>query len=228
MLYVYGISFPKWSILFLYLRIFVSTSFRRVVTVILFIKVLQVIAYTIAIGVQCLPIQSLWDHTIQKKCLSVRAMIYSGAIISILDDIVIMILPAWPLRVLRINPQKKIMIGLLFAMGSLYVSCSASYLEVLTSVCSACITGMIRIRYIVVFGFTVDASCELTSDHHLLVTPAFFSKTYILCRGQRQRDSMVPDRNVHGYDLRMPLLPSASTPTVVSFNFHYLEPPSLG
>jgi hypothetical protein len=80
------------------------------------------IAFTVPVILQCLPVQSLWDLTIQGKCLNIRAVAISGAAFSIFEDLVIMFLPVGELKGLNLTLRKRIALCIMFALGSLYVS----------------------------------------------------------------------------------------------------------
>lgn len=53
------------------------------------------------------------------KCINSQAFVYSAAAFGIVEDIVIMLLPVWELRALRLDLRKRVALGFMFASGSL-------------------------------------------------------------------------------------------------------------
>lgn len=52
-------------------------------------------------------------------CINSQAFVYSAAGFSIVEDIVIMLLPIWELRALKLDLRKRVALGFIFALGSL-------------------------------------------------------------------------------------------------------------
>ena len=77
------------------------------------------IVYMLVPAFECLPVASLWDKTIAGTCLNLPAVIYSGASSAIILDLVIIALPIPELRTLNLDLMKKIVVGLMFSVGSL-------------------------------------------------------------------------------------------------------------
>ncbi|KAH8787231.1 hypothetical protein BGZ57DRAFT_134326 [Hyaloscypha finlandica] len=138
-------NIAKFSILFLYLRIFPTPQFRLAVKLSMVVIVCHTIAFTIGIGMQCLPVDSLWDLTIHGKCIDLNVFAISGAALSIFYDIVIMLLPISELKGLNLTLNKRIALCFMFALGSF-----------------ACVTSMVRLKYLKDFKNTIDASWEST------------------------------------------------------------------
>ncbi|KFY95924.1 hypothetical protein V500_02609 [Pseudogymnoascus sp. VKM F-4518 (FW-2643)] len=82
-----------------------------------------------------------WDVPPQNLVLLRKAFVYAAAGFSIFEDFIIMMLPFWELKDLSLNLRKKIALMFLFALGSF-----------------ACITSMIRLKYIVAYGRSVDVT----------------------------------------------------------------------
>jgi hypothetical protein len=121
------------------------------------------IAFTVGIGLQCLPVRSLWDLTIHGKCLNIHAFAISGAAFSIFEDLVIMFLPTGELKGLNLTLRKRMALCLMFALGSLCVTPPPllGFLSgIKTDTSSACITSMIRLKYLKNFYRTIDVSCK--------------------------------------------------------------------
>ncbi|KFY05161.1 hypothetical protein O988_00212 [Pseudogymnoascus sp. VKM F-3808] len=138
-LYIIVQSVAKLSILLLYLRIFPNKRFRLVVKIAIGWMICQILAFGMVVSFQCIPVKSVWDLTVHGRCTNSVAFVYAGAGFSIFEDFIIMILPVWELKDLGLNLRKKIALIFLFALGSF-----------------ACITSMIRLKYIVAYGTSVD------------------------------------------------------------------------
>jgi hypothetical protein len=86
--------------------------------------VAQTIAFVVVISFQCTPVDSYWNTTIPGKCIDSRAFVYSAAGVSIFEDLLIMFLPVWELKALKLDLRKKFALGFMFALGSLWVHLS--------------------------------------------------------------------------------------------------------
>ncbi|OBT82508.1 hypothetical protein VE02_09759 [Pseudogymnoascus sp. 03VT05] len=140
-LYVVVQSVAKFSILLLYLRIFPSERFRLVIKISIGWMICHTLAFGMVVSFQCIPVESVWDLTVHGRCTNSQAFVYAAAGFSIFEDFIIMILPVWELKDLSLNLRKKIALMFLFALGSF-----------------ACITSMIRLKYIIAYGTSVDVT----------------------------------------------------------------------
>lgn len=77
------------------------------------------IALGLAVVLQCVPINSIWDLTVDGKCTNYHVFVCAAAGFSIFEDFVIMLIPVWELKGLNLNFKKKIALMFLFALGSL-------------------------------------------------------------------------------------------------------------
>lgn len=112
-------SLAKFSILLLYLRIFLSKGFRLVTMTVIGWMICHTIAFVIVVSFQCTPVDAVWDISVPGKCINSQAFVYAAAGFSILEDIVIMLLPIWELKGLKLDLRKRIALGFMFALGSL-------------------------------------------------------------------------------------------------------------
>ncbi|OBT44509.1 hypothetical protein VE00_04892 [Pseudogymnoascus sp. WSF 3629] len=140
-LYVIVQTLAKFSILFLFLRVFPTQKFRLVVKICIAWMTCHTLAFGLVVVLQCVPVQSVWDHSIRGRCTNSQAFVYAAAGFSIFEDFVIMLLPVWELKDLSLNTKKKFALMFLFALGSF-----------------ACITSMIRLKYLVAYGTSVDVT----------------------------------------------------------------------
>jgi hypothetical protein len=81
--------------------------------------VAQTISFVVVVSFQCTPVDSYWDVTVPGKCINSQAFVYSAAGVSIFEDFVIMFLPLWELKGLKLDMRKKFALGFIFALGSL-------------------------------------------------------------------------------------------------------------
>ncbi|KFZ09540.1 hypothetical protein V502_08683 [Pseudogymnoascus sp. VKM F-4520 (FW-2644)] len=140
-LYVVVQALAKFSILFLFLRVFPTRKFRLVVKICIAWMVGHTLAFVMVVAFQCVPVKAVWDHSIHGTCTNSQAFVYSAAGFSIFEDFVIMLLPIWELKDLSLNTKKKLALIFLFALGSF-----------------ACITSMIRLKYLVAYGTSHDVT----------------------------------------------------------------------
>ncbi|KIN03320.1 hypothetical protein OIDMADRAFT_116962, partial [Oidiodendron maius Zn] len=160
-LYSYVQPITKISILLLYFRIFPNRRFRIVVIVSLAWMICHLIAFILAVVLQCLPIKSLWNLRMNGKCTEFEASIYAGAGLSIFEDLVIITLPIFVLKDISLTTKKKIALCLLFALGSF-----------------ACVTSMVRLRFIVSFARSMDITWD---DVDLIIWSMIEVYTAIIC-----------------------------------------------
>lgn len=102
----------------------------------------------------------MWSPAVPGKCLNTIAIIYAGAALNIVEDIVIIILPIAELSALKLDARKKIVLGVLFTSGSLWAALPVHLKRVKLTFSRACITSMVRLKYIITFGNTVDSTCK--------------------------------------------------------------------
>ena len=68
-----------------------------------------------------MPIRSIWDTGLDKKCLNLTLIVYVGAGSSIFEDLVILVLPMPCVSALKIGPSRRFSLIIMFCIGSLYV-----------------------------------------------------------------------------------------------------------
>ncbi|KFZ02212.1 hypothetical protein V500_00365 [Pseudogymnoascus sp. VKM F-4518 (FW-2643)] len=138
-LYILVQGLAKVSILLLYLRIFPDRNFRRIIHIALVWMAARTIIFVCVIVFQCIPVAVSWDQSVVGKCADQQAFVYAGAAVSIFEDIVIMFLPVYELNALTLSLKKRLVLVFMFALGSF-----------------ASITSIIRLKYIVSYGTTID------------------------------------------------------------------------
>jgi hypothetical protein len=109
----------KASIILMYMRIFTGRKFRWACWACLGYCAMSLLAFTFVLAFQCKPVESIWNRYVSGQCLDVNAVGFAGAILSVVEDVVLMVLPISELRKLQISGRKRIGVGLMFALASL-------------------------------------------------------------------------------------------------------------
>lgn len=131
-LYFAQVTLLKLAMLFFYLRIFPSPGVRRLLWGTIITNTVFGISFVVAAVFQCKPISyfwHVWDGEHQGRCLNQNAIGWSNAAISIALDIWMLAIPLYQIRRLNLNWKRKIAVGAMFLVGSLYVPTSSFILE---------------------------------------------------------------------------------------------------
>ncbi|KAM0329411.1 hypothetical protein ACHAQA_004718 [Verticillium albo-atrum] len=144
MLYIMIQVFAKISILLFFSRIFQVRWFLVTVRAFIAFLILHGLLFVLLVAFQCTPVSSVWDRSnLDRTCINMTAVGYAGAVCSIVEDLVIMALPVPELLKLQLTKKKKIALAIIFALGSF-----------------ACITSMVRLKYLVMFMGTLDTTWD--------------------------------------------------------------------
>lgn len=143
MLYILIQAFAKASIAFFYARVFINRRFQLVIKCLIVLFFTQGIMFMMLLVFQCRPIESNWDRYIKGRCFNVAAIAYGGAACSILEDILLIILPIPELLKLQLSSKKRTALVFMFALGSF-----------------ACVASMVRLQYLVSFADSFDSTYE--------------------------------------------------------------------
>ncbi|KAL2186503.1 hypothetical protein L209DRAFT_755200 [Thermothelomyces heterothallicus CBS 203.75] len=127
--------FIKLSILSFYLRFSVETSFRIAVYVVMYISFGYSIPNAFLFLYVCRPIRSYWDWAIPGTCINQQAIFDASNILNMVTDYLILLLPFWMLRPLRIPLSKKLGIGFVLAAGGFV--CGVSTMRMVTGMTGA-------------------------------------------------------------------------------------------
>jgi hypothetical protein len=121
-LYFFQIALLKLTLLFFFLRIFPKPLIKRLLWATVAFNVLCGIAFTIAAVFQCQPISfywTKWDKEGDGKCININGLAWSNAIISIVLDIWMLILPLYEVFNLQLTWRKKLSVTVMFCVGTL-------------------------------------------------------------------------------------------------------------
>ncbi|OHF01597.1 integral membrane protein [Colletotrichum orchidophilum] len=143
-LYILIQVFAKISILLFFSRIFHAKRFQLTVRYLIIFLLLHGLISLLVVILQCTPVSSTWDRSnTSRKCLNVTAIEYTGAVLSIVEDLVILVLPIPELVKIQLNMRKRIALGLMFSLGSF-----------------TCIATMVRLKYLVMFSRSFDTTWD--------------------------------------------------------------------
>nr|XP_036583947.1 uncharacterized protein CTRU02_06078 [Colletotrichum truncatum]KAF6793206.1 integral membrane protein [Colletotrichum truncatum] len=119
MLYIIVLILAKVSIVALYHRVFPDRKFQLINKLVFAFLTGHGLVFVFVIMFECTPINSIWDRTLQRKCINVNAVAMASAILSIVEDIVILAMPIQQLSKLQLGIKKKIAVCFMFSLGSL-------------------------------------------------------------------------------------------------------------
>ncbi|KAG8628913.1 hypothetical protein KVT40_002778 [Elsinoe batatas] len=127
-LYCIAVSFFKFALCFAYLRITTNglavRTYRRVIIATMAFTLTFMIYYCAVVIFACTPIQKFWNRPTPGKCLPVPMVYYSPAVITIIVDIVLFLLPIPLVLPLRMNRRRKIGLIITFLLGLMTTLCS--------------------------------------------------------------------------------------------------------
>ncbi|KAF4831105.1 hypothetical protein CGCTS75_v005316 [Colletotrichum tropicale] len=130
-LYVVGLMTLKASVLFFFLRIFPTRGFRKIIWATHGLNFLIGLIYIILTFAQCRPLSLYWtgwnknESYKNERCLDFNKFILSHAIINIILDVWMLILPLTQLYKLNLVLRKKIGVMLMFSVGLFLTAVSA-------------------------------------------------------------------------------------------------------
>jgi hypothetical protein len=148
-LYLFSLGLTKVSVIFFYLRIFPQRSFRYISYACIAFITTSTLAFMFIQLFQCRPIAFTWEGWTspnrKDKCLDVNILAYAAAGSSILQDIIVLVLPLPLVFGLHTGWRSKLGILVMFSLGIFVL-----------------VTSCVRLRYIVDFGETHNPSWDYT------------------------------------------------------------------
>lgn len=120
-IYVPAVALAKVSILIFYLRINPARSFRYQVFFVLFVTIGYMIAICLSLIFECHPIAKFWDPSVEGKCLHVQDLYLANGILNVVTDFLVLLVPIPMLVALHVSTRQKVVLGCVFATGSLCV-----------------------------------------------------------------------------------------------------------
>ncbi|KAK4167793.1 hypothetical protein QBC43DRAFT_137156 [Cladorrhinum sp. PSN259] len=133
-IYQLGISFFKIALLISYLRLFKGTNhtwYRRIVWITIFLVFAGHLGCALTLIFACNPVQKSWNPTLTGKCLAPGPSFTAYAIVTIVSDVVVAVIPIPVLLKLKVNIHKKVGLIAIFLLGLFTTLCSVfRYLQI--------------------------------------------------------------------------------------------------
>ncbi|SPO06396.1 related to integral membrane protein PTH11 [Cephalotrichum gorgonifer] len=120
--YFLEVPLLKLSILLFYLRIFPGRKERTILWATVILNALFGIAFIFAGIFQCTPVSyywTKWDGEHQGKCVSINGIAWANAIVSIVFDIWMLVIPMSQLHKLQLHWKRKVGVGLIVTIISI-------------------------------------------------------------------------------------------------------------
>ncbi|KAF2622047.1 hypothetical protein BU25DRAFT_452307 [Macroventuria anomochaeta] len=128
-LYFFQMTLLKLTLLFFFLRIFPKTIIRNLLKGTVVFTMFYGLTFVIVAVFQCQPINHYWTNWDKEhedgQCINVNALAWSNAIVSIILDIWMLVLPLYEVFRLQLSWRKKISVAVMFLVGTFVtvVSC---------------------------------------------------------------------------------------------------------
>ncbi|KAH8790746.1 hypothetical protein BGZ57DRAFT_923255 [Hyaloscypha finlandica] len=126
--YATPLAFAKISVLLLYLRIFMAPWFRFIAWATIICVAISATITTLMAIFQCIPIQSIWNPALPKKCINVNTFSITTSAVNTALDIVIITIPLPELNTLNLHWKKKIGVFGAFLTGGFATAISITRL----------------------------------------------------------------------------------------------------
>ncbi|KAG4443927.1 hypothetical protein IFR05_000567 [Cadophora sp. M221] len=126
--YATAITFTKYSIMATYIRIFPKGGLRYTVYAAGVIVTCFWLCSIFAIIFTCTPIPAAWDYTIRGKCINIVMYFYVAAGFNIATDLLLCFLPVPTVWALKMPKTQRVVVCLLFCMGTF--ACVASIIRI--------------------------------------------------------------------------------------------------
>lgn len=106
-----------------YIEVFPFQRTRIACYIILACIVINTIIIFFLTVFSCAPVAYFWDRDLRGKCLNTTALAFANSGTAIVLDLVLLILPLSSIRNLNMKRYRKYAVGLMFCIGTLYVTC---------------------------------------------------------------------------------------------------------
>ncbi|KAF1978356.1 hypothetical protein BU23DRAFT_586851 [Bimuria novae-zelandiae CBS 107.79] len=137
MMYNFGLTLTKASIVLQYIRITVESTLRKTCRAFLWI-IFMICVMTFLTGIfTCYPVAKFWDDRIPGGCVSKPALWYTNAAINIATDIALIVIPMFIIRKLQLRSFEKYTLGLILGLGGFASIASVLRLKTLHTIAYA-------------------------------------------------------------------------------------------
>ncbi|OAG05522.1 uncharacterized protein CC84DRAFT_1067354, partial [Paraphaeosphaeria sporulosa] len=117
MMYNFGLTFTKASIVLQYMRISIDQNVRNACWVAMGVVVALCVEAFFANVFACSPVPKFWDDRIPGRCINKTAMYYANAAISVVTDVALVILPIFIIRKLQLRRREKYTLAFILGLG---------------------------------------------------------------------------------------------------------------
>jgi hypothetical protein len=170
--YSTSITFTKLSIMATYIRIFPNGLLRYLIYVIGAVVIVFWITSIFTIIFTCVPVQAAWDYTIPNpRCIHILDYFYTAAGVNIGTDLLLCFLPLPTIWSLQMPKAQRVVVCLIFGMGTLYASLPTSSTHSKKSraskltIPSACVASMLRLTQLYHLS-GIDVPCSSPPTLH--------------------------------------------------------------
>jgi hypothetical protein len=148
----------KASLCIFYLEIFSTRPARIVSYIILTWIVINTLIIFLLTIFSCNPVPAWWNRDLRGKCLDITALAYANSASAIAQDVVLVVFPLACIRRLNMKRYRKLAVGFMFSIGTLYVMLSSHSFK--SNLCSGCIATMARLHTLLSFKTTIDPTWD--------------------------------------------------------------------
>lgn len=131
--WIAGILLVKVSILMEWSRTFAPApthnAFSRSCRFLVFLTVLFYLSIIIALLLSCSPVQRIWDKTVPGRCINLKHINLTAAIVNLLLNVIILLLPQKVIWGLQMSRAQRTGLSMMFAVGLTYVTLPISYYQ---------------------------------------------------------------------------------------------------
>lgn len=121
LLFIWGITLAKVSILALYASIFTTRKFRLAKDIVLMFCLVWCIAMTATSVVQCIPLRDAWNplRLTEGKCILFGLFTLFEELTNVVLDVIILLLPIFMIRKLHLPARQRWILSIIFLLGGL-------------------------------------------------------------------------------------------------------------
>lgn len=121
-MYMIALGLTKISIVGFYLRVFPHENFRKICWATIGVCVVYIPAFALATIFHCTPVSYTWEGwrgETEGKCFDFNKFTWAHAVVNIILDIFIMVLPLKKVWQLNMSVKKRAMLVMMFCVGLL-------------------------------------------------------------------------------------------------------------
>ena len=122
--YSLTVTMVKVSVLLLYRRIFTTLTFKRVNSIAIGVCLAWLLIAVFNNIFLCHPVSAAFNHHLlfSNHCANLQSWYLGITISNLLLDLIVLSLPLFIIRTLKLSTKQKIMLSSIFLLGSLYAS----------------------------------------------------------------------------------------------------------